>query len=69
MSNINPNHVHALDAHMMNNAIECIDLDFDYELYVNWLDSFTCVKVPGMKINRLDEATYNLFKTLRQEEK
>ena len=66
MSNTYPNHVHALDAHMIDNALGCIEEGFGYTMYVNWLDSFTCVKAPGMKINRLDEATYNLLKTLRQ---
>lgn len=58
------NYIHALDAYMINNAIGCIKLDFEYGLYVNWLDSFVCTEEPSMKINRLDEATYNKLKEL-----
>lgn len=61
---ISANHIHALDAFMINNAIKCIELDFGYTMYVDWLDSFTCTEEPTMKINRLDEGTYCKLKDL-----
>lgn len=60
------NYIHALDAFMINNAIKCIRLNFDYNMYVDWLESFTCTEQPDLKINRLDEATYKAFTTLIQ---
>ena len=62
------NHIHALDAYMINNAIECIRLEFPYQMYIDWLESFTCTEQPDLKINRLDEDTYNKLATLNPSE-
>ncbi len=58
------NYIHSLDAYMLNNAIKCIKLNFPYQMYTDWLDSFTSTKDPDLMLHRLDEATYTKLATL-----
>ena len=61
------NHIHSLDPHMINNAMECIKHDFSYDIYIDWLNQFTCTEKPDLKLNRLDELTYTTLATLTLE--